>query len=240
MPRTGSIKIDEIVFALELLGGEAKAKDIKDKVTELRGGMPSHYGRPHSYRETIQKKIEDHCPESANYREANEPYFERVRRGVYKLTKSNLRSPLVYNNVLDEIEGLKSTYIDLDKTSKKAVIESRIGQGEFRNRLISIWNGCSVTGFNQISLLVASHIKPWSKSNNYERLDPYNGFLLLPNFDKAFDLGLISFEASGNILISNKLAEYKLLGISREMSIQVKEQNRIYLEYHRTSVFQNT
>ena len=82
---TGSIQLSEIVDALRLLGGTAQAKHIKDKVTEIRGGMPAHYGRSHSYRETIQKQIEDHCPQSANWKPSNEPHFERVSRGVYRL-----------------------------------------------------------------------------------------------------------------------------------------------------------
>lgn len=35
--KIGPIELEEIVTALRLLGGEAQAKDIKDKVTELRG-----------------------------------------------------------------------------------------------------------------------------------------------------------------------------------------------------------
>ena len=69
--KTCLIELDEIVTALRLLGGEAQAKYIKDKVTEIRGGMPAHYGRSHSYRETIQKKIEDHCPQSDNWKSSN-------------------------------------------------------------------------------------------------------------------------------------------------------------------------
>lgn len=83
--KTGPIELQEIVAALTLLGGQAQAKHIKDKVTEIRGGMPAHYGRSHSYRETIQKKIEDHCPESSNWNPSNEQVFQRVSRGVYKL-----------------------------------------------------------------------------------------------------------------------------------------------------------
>ena len=85
--KTGPIELEEIVTALRLLGGQAQAKYIKDKVTELRGGMPTHYRGSHSYRETIQKKIEDHCPQSENWKPSNEPYFERVSRGVYRLIK---------------------------------------------------------------------------------------------------------------------------------------------------------
>ena len=129
---------------------------------------------------------------------------------------------------------------NIENTEKTSLIQSRIGQGKFRESLISLWGGCAVTRCSQFSLLVASHIKPWSKSDNQERLDPYNGFLLLPNLDKAFDLGFISFESSGSILISSKLPEYKLLGISKDISIQIRENNKIYLEYHRSHVFKTT
>ncbi len=129
---------------------------------------------------------------------------------------------------------------DVKNTEKSSLIQSRIGQGKFRDSLVNIWGGCAVTKCRQISLLVASHIKPWSKSDNQERVDPYNGLLLLPNLDKAFDLGFISFDSSGTILISNKLSEYNLLGISKTMSIQIREKNKNYLEYHRLHVFKIT
>jgi len=77
------INLEEIIFALQMLGGEAQAKDIKDQVTLNRGGMPPQYKRSHSYRETIQKIIEDHCPQSSNFQGV--AYFERIRRGRYRL-----------------------------------------------------------------------------------------------------------------------------------------------------------
>ena len=85
----GAVRLAEIVNALEALGGEASAKAIKDKVTEIRGGRPAHYKRSHSYRETIQKIIEDHCPDSANWTGKRPALFKRVSRGVYQLTASS-------------------------------------------------------------------------------------------------------------------------------------------------------
>ncbi|NOQ93405.1 MAG: HNH endonuclease [Methylophaga sp.] len=129
---------------------------------------------------------------------------------------------------------------NVENTEKSSLIQSRIGQGKFRDNLLNLWGGCAVTKCNKASLLVASHIKPWSKSDDQERLDPYNGFLLLPNLDKAFDLGFISFDLSGSILISGKFPEYKLFSISKTMSIQIRDQNKVYLEYHHLHVFKNT
>jgi putative restriction endonuclease len=73
------------------------------------------------------------------------------------------------------------TAIDLGETEKRNLVKPRIGQGTFRQKLVANWNGCAVTGFKDTNLLVASHIKPWRASNNTERLDPFNGLLLVPN-----------------------------------------------------------
>ena len=48
-----------------------------------------------------------------------------------------------------------------------------------------------MSGITSTWILIASHIKPWRVSNNNERLDVYNGLLLLPNLDKLFDKGYI-------------------------------------------------
>jgi predicted restriction endonuclease len=128
---------------------------------------------------------------------------------------------------------------NIESTERTSLIQSRLGQGKFRDSLIQLWGGCSVTGYSFTSLLVASHIKPWNKSDNRERLDPYNGFLLLPNIDKIFDLGFITFNYSGEIIIGKKLSEHKIIGISPEMKINILDQHKPYLEYHRAKVYRN-
>lgn len=85
------ITLDEIIFALQQLGGESTAKEIKDQVTLNRGGMPSQYKRSHAYRETIQRIIENYCPQSSNYR--GNAQFERVSRGRYRLINIEWNAP---------------------------------------------------------------------------------------------------------------------------------------------------
>jgi 5-methylcytosine-specific restriction protein A len=88
-------------------------------------------------------------------------------------------------------------------------------------------------------MLKASHIKPWKDSDNTERLDKFNGFLLSPNIDSAFDAGLISFEDTGEIIISSAFTEADKLSIHPEMKLrQVFRENKPYLAYHRKNVFQ--
>lgn len=120
------------------------------------------------------------------------------------------------------------------------MLKTRIGQGSFRQKLISLWGGCAVTGYKDPSMLVASHIKPWRISTNIERLDAYNGLLLLPTLDKAFDTGFISFKKDGHIIISPLLKEPESLGITQSMSVNFKPENQLYMEFHRDTVFRNT
>jgi predicted restriction endonuclease len=123
-------------------------------------------------------------------------------------------------------------------TEKSHLLKMRIGQGAFRQKLIAYWQGCAVTGYRDQALLVASHIKPWRVSSHTERLNPFNGLLLLPNLDRAFDTGLITFEETGSIKLSPTLEAPEILGISADMNVNLAAQHQPFMHYHRTAVFQ--
>ena len=143
-------------------------------------------------------------------------------------------------NALQEINQFKDSYEVLSETTRESIIQSRIGQGQFRALLIEYWQGCAVSGCKQIELLRASHIKPWRYSSNAERLDPYNGLLLLPNLDACFDAGLVSFDDVGKILISSELRETALLqlGIKSNLRLlRIEQRHKDFLRFHRENIF---
>ena len=143
-------------------------------------------------------------------------------------------------DIFQDISQHNLEYQMLDKTEQEAIIKSRVGQGSFRDQLIRLWGGCSITGAQSLSLLQASHIKPWRNSNNTERLDRYNGLLLTPNFDILFDKGMISFQDSGHIIISNKFPrnDQSIFQIQESIALRkVYNENRKFLEYHRDEIF---
>lgn len=126
----------------------------------------------------------------------------------------------------------------LSSTTKQEMLNVRIGQQRFRKLVLDMWgHKCAVTGAGQF--ITASHIKPWSVSDNSERLDPFNGLALSPVYDKAFDVGLISFDDEGKILISKRLAkDAALLGISgKERIRELNFLHKKYLSYHRQERF---
>jgi hypothetical protein len=122
-------------------------------------------------------------------------------------------------------------------TTRRALVESRVGQGPYRARMLCWWDGkCAVTGCEDMDLLIASHALPWSKSTNTQRLDNFNGLPLTPNLDKLFDRGLISFSENGTILISDSIKPKTLqtLGVSSTMKLRKKDKRLMaYLALHR-------
>lgn len=129
--------------------------------------------------------------------------------------------------------------LNLEGASKKAIINSRVNQGKFRDLLLKSYNKCCLCNIENPALLIASHIKPWAESGSKEKLDVNNGFLMCPNHDKLFDNGYIPFDDDGKIIISNKLikSDWKSLNINNSMHIKLTKNNKKYLKFHRENVF---
>lgn len=130
--------------------------------------------------------------------------------------------------------------LNLKGEDREAVVNLRVNQNIFRDHLLAKRkHGCMLCGVDQTELLVASHIKPWSKSSPEEKLDVHNGLLMCPNHDRLFDRGFISFDDAGKILISSSLtAESRVaLGVTDDMKINLSENMRTYLQYHRDEIF---
>src|SRR5207253_2299272 len=96
---------------------------------------------------------------------------------------------------------------DVPITTREALVDARLGQGKFRQSLISYWGGCALTGCVFHNLLIASHIVPWSDATNDERLDPFNGLLLTANLDRLFGGYHMAFADDGRAIISPRLDE---------------------------------
>src|SRR5207249_4545147 len=104
-------------------------------------------------------------------------------------------------------------------TEAERLVIQRVGQDIFRRGLIEYWDGrCAITGLAVTDLLRASHIKPWANcGTDAERLDVFNGLLLAPHLDAAFDAGFITVTQDGVVEISADLPREArtLLGLDR-------------------------
>lgn len=141
---------------------------------------------------------------------------------------------------VDSVEASLRMRMEISETEKLQLVKSRRGQGLFKANVRLVESACRVTGVNQISMLRASHVKPWSASDDREKIDGFNGLLLAPHVDHLFDKGYITFENKGDLVLSPSLNvevldKWKIpqvLNVGTFSSEQLE-----YLNYHQESVF---
>jgi len=139
-----------------------------------------------------------------------------------------------------QLQLKKPTKADENKT--KEYRNAREGQGKYREQMLRECPFCPITMINEESLLIASHIKPWAVSDDKEKIDPKNGFILSPLFDKLFDRGFITFSDDRRVAISDWLSRQDKgrIGIKENQLFQflpIDNEREKYLAYHRENVF---
>lgn len=159
--------------------------------------------------------------------------------------------------ILARLEGkkLKDKYTDIinsipngiEGKTKERIVKTRVNQCVFRTIVLANYNNrCALSGIDIPQLLVASHIVPWAKSSK-ERLNPSNGICLSSLYDKAFDIGLMTFDDEYRTVYSDKLtSELDKEAYSqffepfegRQLSVPLKyAASREFLEWHRDCIF---
>lgn len=141
------------------------------------------------------------------------------------------------NPTADLLVGEIQSDKTLAPTTKKAMIQARIGQGLFRRNVIKAYKRCLVTEVEQERLLVASHIKAWKDcyKDPAECLSPDNALLLTPTWDALFGKGFISFSDKGELMISDQVEKLTkaALGIPKSMKVNLTPGQRKFMKFHR-------
>jgi putative restriction endonuclease len=127
-------------------------------------------------------------------------------------------------------------------TEAERVVVQRVGQDIFREGLLDFWERrCAITGLAVPELLRASHIKPWAQcEGDSERLDVYNGLLLAPHLDLAFDKGFVTVADDGAVVVSSMLSpeDRRLVGLAEPLLVRaLTDAHRRYLPWHRSNIF---
>lgn len=162
----------------------------------------------------------------------------------HRIAQETLQTPPAIGLVQWEEHELEKVHVDsrLPETAREAIVLARRGQGLFKSRVMKIESHCRLTGVTREEHLRASHCKPWRHATNEERLDGENGLLLTPTFDHLFDRGFITFEDSGELLISPVAHRDSLLrmGLDPDVSRNVggfSDGQKQYLDFHRENEF---
>lgn len=129
---------------------------------------------------------------------------------------------------------------DLRAAQKRSLLAARWGQGEFRQNVERLEQGCRVTGLLDRRHVRATHIKPWRWSNDAEKLDGANGLLLSPHVQHLFEQGYVSFADDGRLLLSRHLnpavvEKWGLQSAGRTAPFSAAQQS--YLAVHRARIF---
>jgi putative restriction endonuclease len=147
----------------------------------------------------------------------------------------------------EESEADTETGVPRGASEKEAMRKTRVHQSFFREAILSSYEEtCCVTGLRIRECLVASHIIPWSISEQH-RADPHNGLCLSATFDRLFDRGLITLTNALEIFVSTRLREADDQRIREMISkyhgASIVRPRRFlpspaHLEWHRNNVFQ--
>lgn len=165
------------------------------------------------------------------------PALHRLLRRAYQLARTLPHELL---------RTFKEKTATLPRTTEaERLVVQRVGQDLFRAGLLDYWDGrCAVTGLAVPELLRASHIKPWAAcETDAERLDVFNGLLLAPQLDAAFDKGFITVTDGGDVVVSARLTtEHRaVLGLDVPLRVDgLADGHRRYLEWHRRIEFKSS
>ncbi|MBO6532970.1 MAG: HNH endonuclease [Muricauda sp.] len=143
-----------------------------------------------------------------------------------------------------ETQNLEEDLNDYEIENKRQEINVRINQSKFRNGVLdNFFYSCCISGISEPSLLVASHIIPWSHKKE-SRLDPRNGLCLSPLYDKLFDKGYFTISNDLRIItisshenISKSLTQILNDINGKQISSPKKKIKIEYIEYHRKNIF---
>lgn len=153
--------------------------------------------------------------------------------------------PLVFHYGKPKEEQQPKKISKKQEEKNQEIRKAREGQGKYREQLLEQCRFCPVTMISDERLLIASHIKPWAASTDAEKIDPYNGYMLSPLFDKLFDRGFITFTEKRRIILSDFISPYtwKQIHITNGSFIKAlpMDDKRIeYLQFHHDSVFKGS
>jgi putative restriction endonuclease len=154
---------------------------------------------------------------------------------------------VIQNKPIDTFLELEDDYEFVEGKEKIRLVKTRVNQNDFRQRVLASYNEkCCITGISFTSLLVASHIIPWSK-NKQERLNPRNGICLNNIHDKAFDKGLITITSDFKVKLSDAILKKQKETNVQKYFLEYDNQPIIlpdrfipsieFLEYHQQNIF---
>ena len=119
---------------------------------------------------------------------------------------------------------------------------ARKGQEKYREQVFNRYPYCVVTHVTDPNLLTACHIKGYAQCNQAEQYDKFNGLTMTPTIHKLFDLGYLTFDNNGRMILSDffRNNDRRCLDLLRTKSIKLDKEMLPYLDWHNEHTFIRT
>lgn len=213
-------------------------------------------------------KLINRSPSAVNMKIGNFGSFDvnLKQKGIVGLTNVSKLDAAIWNEFNNNWDKLTFEYENIVATfslkddekeiiipqgkERMTVVKQRVNQSFFRNAVLSSYNNaCCITGLSTSQMLVASHIKPWSDSDDSEKANPTNGLCLNGLHDKAFDKGFLTVDENYIIHISKDITDvvngetveryFKFYNNKKIMMPDRFLPNIEYLQYHNDMIYES-
>lgn len=166
--------------------------------------------------------------------------------GYVSYESEKLLASLKHTSV-EKLNDISEDELPKEGKTREQVVRVRVNQSLFRKLILTSYNStCCITGIQQVELLVASHIRPWSLDKE-NRLNAQNGIAINALHDKAFENGLITItteykvKVSSILLKQNKsdsITEYFVKYNNKEILLPSRSlPDKEFLKYHNENRF---
>ena len=140
---------------------------------------------------------------------------------------------------LDEQNELATLNNESSENEKIGKERYRKKQTQYRLSLLEKMPACLITNVSDDRLLVACHVKPYCVCDENEKYDVNHGTVLTPTYHTLFDLGFITFDKDGRLLISPFLSNLNKsrLNLIELKAYRLQQGTEKYMKYHREHIF---
>ncbi|WP_421109734.1 HNH endonuclease [Streptomyces sp. NEAU-S77] len=145
-----------------------------------------------------------------------------------------LRDALLATEKADQVTDLAGRErLPIPGGHKTAKVRVRVGQGEFRSRLLlKQGEQCAVTGPAPACVLEAAHLYSYAESGEHH---DFGGLLLRRDIHRLFDLGHITVDPATDMLdVDSSLDEYPLYADlhGKPLALELRDEHRVWLAAH--------
>lgn len=137
---------------------------------------------------------------------------------------------------IDEVQLANPLFTLLDGIDHQTTEQLQFEQSVFCQLQTKLWNGtCPICGIHHQKMMRVTHAKQMKESLLKERKDPYNGLLLCANHAVLYEEGLITFDGSGKLHISQRITpeDYGRYQLKDGQKIELYPENKPYFRWHK-------